>query len=85
MDSRAKIENLIAGGRLEEAEAALAEVDAATAAYLRGRIAWKRGNRSAAIAAYAEAAALDPDGPGAVALTQAREIMAFYNKDLYNP
>ena len=50
-----------------------------------GRIAWKRGQRSRAITFYEESAALNPDGYAATALEQARAIMAFYNKDLYNP
>lgn len=85
MESKARVEALIADGKLEEATAALVDFDGATADYLLGRIEWKRGNRAAAIAAYGRAAAVDPDGPGATALAQAREIMNFFNKDLYNP
>ena len=32
-----------------------------------------------------ESAEIEPDGEAATALEQARAIMAFYNKDLYNP
>ncbi len=83
--TQAEIEALIAAGRLDEALAAADSADEATAHYLRGRIAWKQGRRAEAIAAYGRAAALDPAGPGATALAQAREIMDFFNKDLYNP
>ncbi len=82
---RAEIEKLIAAGELEQAENMLGLTDAPTAAYLRGRIAWKQGRRAEAISAYNAAAEMQPDGPGAVALRQAREIMDFYNKDMYNP
>lgn len=85
MSTRADIEALIAAGKLDEATSALDTLEGATADYLRGRIAWKRGDRAGAIAAYCRSAALDPAGPGATALAQAREIMNFFNKDLYNP
>ena len=80
-----KIEQLIAANRLEEADTLLAGRQDAAALYLRGRMAWKRGEKSAAISLYAQSEALDPSGPAALALEQAREIMDFFNKDLYNP
>lgn len=57
----------------------------ADAEYLRGRIAWRRGDKAAAISAYEKAAAADPEGPAPIALDQARQIMNFYHRDLYNP
>lgn len=57
----------------------------AAAYYLRGRAAWKEGHHADAITCYESAVALDPHSDAAVALEQAREIMSFYNKDLYNP
>lgn len=53
--------------------------------YQIGRIEWKTGNRAQAITAYNKSLELDPTGPAAIALEQARAIMNFYNKDLYNP
>lgn len=53
--------------------------------YQIGRIEWKSGNRARAITAYNKSLELDPSGPAAIALEQARAIMNFYNKDLYNP
>ncbi len=53
--------------------------------FMLGRIAWKQGRRSEAMGLYGRAASLDPSGPASVALEQARTIMSFYNKDLYNP
>lgn len=80
------IEQLFAANRLDEADAILASAgDEAWALYMRGRIAWKRGDKATAISFYERAAALDPASDAAVALEQAREIMTFYNKDLYNP
>jgi len=75
--------------KLNEADTALdalAETpDRAWALYMKGRIAWKRGQKSRAISFYAEAAGLEPDSEAATALEQARQVMDFYNKDLYNP
>lgn len=86
MSAQSRIEALIASGKLDEARSALAGVaDEAVASYLEGRIAWKQGRRAEAMTLYAKSAALAPDGAGAVALQQAREIMNFFNKDLYNP
>jgi hypothetical protein len=34
---------------------------------------------------YLEAMDLEPDGPAAQAYRTIQEILAFYNKDLYNP
>jgi len=75
--------------RLDEADSALDALagtpDRAWALYMKGRIAWKRGQKSSAMSFYAEAAALEPASEAATALEQARQIMDFYNKDLYNP
>lgn len=53
--------------------------------FQRGRLRWQEGRRAAAMTDYAEAAELDPASPAVQALDQAREIMSFFNKDLYNP
>ena len=53
--------------------------------YMKGKILWKQGQRTQAMAAYAQSVELNPDSPAAIALQQARQIMDFYNKDLYNP
>lgn len=80
-----QINQLYDSNRLDEAEALLAGCDDAWSLYMLGRIEWKRGKRSAAISLYGRSAALEPDGPASTALEQAREIMDFFNKDLYNP
>lgn len=59
--------------------------DPAAAYFKAGRNAWQAGDIAAAISAYTKAVELDPDGSAAVALQQAREIMNFRHKDLYNP
>ncbi len=81
---KTEIDALFASNRLDEAEQALLAMPAdAYTLYMRGRIAWKRGLRREAITMYEESAEIEPDP--ATALEQARAIMAFYNKDLYNP
>lgn len=59
--------------------------DCAEALFMRGKLFWKLGNRAAATSSYAAAADLDPEGPAAAALEQARTIEAFFNPDLLNP
>ena len=81
-----EIEKLISENRLSEAEELLSEAgDSPQANYLRGRLAWRRGNQAEAISMYKRSADQDPDGPASVALAQAQEIMKFYHRDLYNP
>lgn len=57
----------------------------AEALYQRGRLHWRLGNRSKATSDYAAAASIDPAGPAATALEQAREIENFFNPDMLNP
>ncbi len=76
---------LLDANRLDAAAALAATHTDADGLFLQGRIEWKRGNRPEAMTLYARAAALDPDSPAATALEQARSIMAFYHRDLYNP
>ena len=53
--------------------------------YLRGRVNWKLGRNADAISDYCKAVDLNPSSCAAHALDMARNIMDFYNKDLYNP
>lgn len=53
--------------------------------YRRGRLYWKLGRRGAAISDYERAVAIDSESPAAEALKMCRDIMDFYNTDLYNP
>ncbi|MDE5661765.1 MAG: tetratricopeptide repeat protein [Muribaculaceae bacterium] len=73
---------------LDRAEALLTPEAAqgdAWALYMLGRISWKRGDKAGAITLFTQAVAIDPASEAAVALEQARTIMDFFNKDLYNP
>ena len=79
------VQSLFDENRLDEALAMLGSADDAWALYMKGRVAWKQGRRGDAISLYGRASALDPSGPATVALEQARQIMDFYNKDMYNP
>lgn len=53
--------------------------------YEEGKLAWKKGDRGRAMSLYAEAAELDPDGPGAHALEMSRDIMDFFDPSQLNP
>lgn len=84
------ISRLISVNRLEDALHALnaaigADADDADALLMRGKVYWRLGERSKAMSDYGRAAAIDPYGPAAVALEQARNIEAFFNPDLLNP
>ena len=52
--------------------------------YLQGNAWRKKGNWQMAINNYLEAVALNPESPAKQALEIANEILAFYNKDMYN-
>ena len=90
---KSDIEKLIIAGETELAEkegllmldTATSDREKADALFLLGRLAWKRGDKAAAISRYNEAVALDADSEAAIALEQALNIMDFFNKDLYSP
>ncbi len=80
--------------RLMGADEAIGELDAWIAAHpedveaytLRGMRHFGAGHRSAAIGDYLTALRLDPENARArQALDYANSILAFYNKDLFNP
>ena len=52
--------------------------------YLLGNAWRKKGNWQMAMNNYLEAVHLNPESPAARALEIANEILAFYNKDMYN-
>lgn len=52
--------------------------------YLLGNAWRKKGNWQMAINNYLEALGINPDSPAKQALDIANEILAFYNKDMYN-
>ena len=53
--------------------------------YRQGAEEWKKGNRSKAISLYNRSLELYADSPAKTALKMATDIMAFYDKDRYNP
>lgn len=63
------------------------EAEGATAELLfeRGKRYWQLGMRAEAMGDYAASARLKPDGPASRALEQARDVMAFFNPDIFNP
>ena len=52
--------------------------------YLAGNAWRKKGNWQKAMDNYLEAVAMNPASPAAGALEIAGDILAFYNKDMYN-
>ena len=53
--------------------------------YGQGNDHRRRGDYQAAMNAYMEAIALDPDSPAVEALRMLQDIMDYYCKDVYNP
>ncbi|MDE5567778.1 MAG: tetratricopeptide repeat protein [Muribaculaceae bacterium] len=82
-------DELISAGRFEDALALLdktiEDTPSADLFYQRGRLLWKLGRKTEAMSDYGRAVELDAESPAATALELAREVMNFYNKDLYNP
>lgn len=83
------IQKMLAEGLIDEAKAA---ADAALCnspkdadvLYLRGQVAMKRSLWGEAISYFLRAEELDPEGPAREAREMLDDIMAFYNKDMYN-
>jgi len=88
-DLAKEIEILVTAGNIEAAlkllDCAIERLPEANKYYIRGRLYWKLGRKSEAMSDYSKAVSLDPASPAAAALTMAREVMDFYNHDLYNP
>lgn len=85
-----KIEELISQNRLDDALKEARDIvandgDNDADYFAAGKLLWRMGHRGEAMEAYAKAVAINPDGPAAVALQQAKEIFSFYNPDLLNP
>ncbi|MCM1093316.1 MAG: tetratricopeptide repeat protein [Lachnospiraceae bacterium] len=90
MELSDKINSLINNNDLE---GAIVELDKiiegdsgdADAYFERGKLYWRLGRHREAINDYNRAVSLNSSSPAAEALRQSMEIMAFYNRDLYNP
>lgn len=73
-------------GAVAEADRLIAEGKAtAMTYYQRGRANWKLGRKGEAMSDYSKSVSLDPKSPAAEALIICREVMDFYDKNLYNP
>jgi Flp pilus assembly protein TadD len=70
---------------IEKDKSPLSPREQAELYYEQGREHWRNDRRGAAMSAYAKAAELDPQSPAVEALKMARQIMAFYNPDQFNP
>ena len=85
-----KIRTLLEEHRADEAIAELERYRSGggvmddTLFYLLGNAWRKKGNWQVAMNNYLEAVHLNPESPAAQALDIANEILAFYNKDMYN-
>lgn len=53
--------------------------------FTRGKLHWRLGNKSQAITDYEHAVDINPDSPARIALDNARDVIAFFNPDIYNP
>ena len=85
-----RLRNLLEQSRAEEA---IAEMESYRSEggemndrlyYLLGNAWRKKGNWQMAMNNYLEALDLNPESPAKQALEIAQEILAFYNKDMYN-
>lgn len=85
-----KVRELLALDRADEAIALVDEWKAGggemddTLYYLLGNAWRKKGSWQMAMNNYLEAVAINPESPASQALDIANEILAFYNKDMYN-
>ena len=85
-----RIKALLDENKADEAIAALEEYRAGGGEmddmlfYLLGNAWRKKGNWQMAMNNYLEAIQLNPSSPARQALDIANEILAFYNKDMYN-
>jgi len=85
-----RIKALLDENKADEAIAALEEYRAGggemddTLFYLLGNAWRKKGNWQMAMNNYLEAVHRNPESPAQQALEIANEILAFYNKDMYN-
>lgn len=71
---------------LKQLDAAIASAPSGELYLRRGRRLWQLQRHGEAMADYERAVAMDgADSPAAAALQLAREVMAFFHRDLYNP
>ena len=79
------IENGCADEAIRLADAILPQCsDDATLHYLKGRAYMKKGDWQQAINCFLRSEQNDPHGPAAQTREMLSDIMAFYNKDMFN-
>ena len=85
-----KLQDLLDASKADEAIAAAEQYRAEGGVmddelfYILGNAWRKKGNWQMAMNNYLEAIHLNPESPAQQALDIANEILAFYNKDMYN-
>lgn len=86
------IDRLISENKYDEALSLLdkaidSEVDCRDAElfFIRGKVKWKLDDRAGAITDYEHACAIDSNSPAVKALEISRDIMDFFNPDIFNP
>ena len=89
MVTKESIQALIDSGMLDEAltnvDILLQESPTDDALYyLKGKVLMRKGDWKKATDAYLQAQTLNPDGPAQEQLSMIKDIMDFYNKDMYN-
>ncbi len=89
MITKDSIQTLIDGGMFDEALASINTLLQESPAddelhYLKGKVLIRQGEWKKATDAYLQAQALNPDGPAQEQLSMIKDIMDFYNKDMYN-
>lgn len=53
--------------------------------FLRGKAYWRLGDKPSAIADYESAVQLNPESPASAALSHSKDIMNYFNPDIFNP
>lgn len=90
MELSKELEEIIATDNFQEAlekMSALIESDSNNAElyFERGKLYWRVGNHRSAVKDLLKASELDGDSPAKQYLEHINGIMAFYDKDRYNP
>lgn len=84
-----KIEQLISSSPTQALEILDKKIeenpDKAQWRFMRGKAHWRLGDKGKAISDYEHAAQLDPSSPAVHALEMARQVMDFFNPDIFNP
>ena len=88
-NSLTHILNALAAGQLDKAQERIdmeksRDNLSAQLFYLEGKLQMKRSNWGKAISCFLKAEEMDPEGPAKECLLMLNDIMAFYNKDMYN-